>query len=223
MADQTGVSTEPALGVAPAEADVTVEPGEKVPLWPPMPRPVFFARVAIGAVLAAAALYAPFYFDPAMNRVLSQAIYLAIAAMGLNLLLGFNGQVSIGHGAFYGVGAFTSAILMIEYDWSFEPTIIVSAVLTGVIGLLIGLPALRVRGPVPGAGDPRPGRPVPARRDAPGRRPRRGRVARHGVDDAAAPPRARASRRSSTAWRTTSGSTSSASPSSCCCSSWRGT
>jgi branched-chain amino acid transport system permease protein len=146
MADQTGLTTEPALGVAPAEVAAPVPPGGKVPLWPPVPRAVLTARIVIGVVISAAALYAPFYFDPTMNRVLSQAIYLAIAAMGLNLLLGFNGQVSIGHGAFYGVGAFTSAILMIEYGWSFEPTIIVSAVLTGIVGLLIGLPALRVRG-----------------------------------------------------------------------------
>ncbi|HET6773669.1 MAG TPA: branched-chain amino acid ABC transporter permease [Acidimicrobiales bacterium] len=145
--EQTGAATEPVLGVAPP--DVMVAPaaaGTTPPLWPPVPRVVFIARVIIGVALSAAALYAPFYFQPTMNRVLSQAIYLAIAAMGLNLLLGFNGQVSIGHGAFYGVGAFTSAILMIDHGWSFEPTIIASALLTGVFGLLVGLPALRVRG-----------------------------------------------------------------------------
>jgi branched-chain amino acid transport system permease protein len=66
--------------------------------------------------------------------------------MGLNLLTGFNGQVSIGHGAFFGIGAFTSAILIIDHGWTFEPTIIVAAVFTGAFGLLVGLPALRVRG-----------------------------------------------------------------------------
>lgn len=142
--DQTGASVEPALGAAPIA--VTDVPEAKPGLWPPMPRPVFIARVVIGVVLAAAALYAPLYYEPEINRVLSQAIYLAIAAMGLNLLTGFNGQVSIGHGAFYGVGAFTSAILMIDHGWSYEPTILVAALLSGVFGLLVGLPALRVRG-----------------------------------------------------------------------------
>jgi branched-chain amino acid transport system permease protein len=142
--DQSGASVEPALGAAPIA--VTDVPEAKPGLWPPMPRPVFIARVVIGVVLAAAALYAPLYYEPEINRVLSQAIYLAIAAMGLNLLTGFNGQVSIGHGAFYGVGAFTSAILMIDHGWSYEPTILVAALFSGVFGLLVGLPALRVRG-----------------------------------------------------------------------------
>jgi branched-chain amino acid transport system permease protein len=97
-------------------------------------------------LLAAAAIYAPLYFVPETNKVLSQALYLAIAAMGLNLLTGFNGQVSIGHGAFFGVGAFTSAILMVDHGWTFEPTIVVAALLTGVVGVLVGFPALRVRG-----------------------------------------------------------------------------
>ena len=97
--------------------------------------------MVIGTAMAAAALDAPFYFDPVYNRLLSQAIYLAIAAMGLNLLTGFNGQVSIGHGVFYGVGAF-SAILMVDHGWTFEATIPVALVLNGVVGLLVGLPAL---------------------------------------------------------------------------------
>jgi branched-chain amino acid transport system permease protein len=144
MTEQSGAALEPMIGDVP----LTTEPAAPGPpsLWPAVPRPVLVVRIVIGVVLAAAALYAPFYFQPEMNRVLSQAIYLAIAAMGLNLLTGFNGQVSIGHGAFFGVGAFTSAILIVDHGWSFEPTILVSAVLTGVFGLLVGLPALRVRG-----------------------------------------------------------------------------
>ena len=143
--DQTGATVEPMLGAAPLELEAEPEPGKQT-LWPQLPRPVFIARVIIGTVMAAAALYAPFYFDPVYNRLLSQAIYLAIAAMGLNLLTGFNGQVSIGHGFFYGVGAFTSALLMVDHGWTFEATIPVALVLNGIVGLLVGLPALRVRG-----------------------------------------------------------------------------
>lgn len=103
-------------------------------------------RVLVGIVLAAAALYAPYYFQPPTNADLSRAIYFAIAAMGLNLLTGFNGQISIGHGAFFGVGAFTSAILMDSHGWTYELTIPVAAVIAAGLGVLVGIPALRVRG-----------------------------------------------------------------------------
>lgn len=111
----------------------------------------FFSRVAwfkvvIGIVITAALLWAPYYYQPATNKVLSQAIFLAIAAMGLNLLTGFNGQISIGHGAFFGVGAFTTAILMVDHGWVFENTIPIAAVVAAAIGLVVGIPALRVRG-----------------------------------------------------------------------------
>ena len=143
--DQPGMAAVPTLGGGPEDLAAPPETG-RPSLWPPVPRRVLIIRMVIGVVLAVAALWAPFYFEPAMNRVLSQAIYIAIAAMGLNLLTGFNGQVSIGHGAFYGVGAFTSAILMIDHGWTFEPTIVVAALLSAALGVLVGVPALRVRG-----------------------------------------------------------------------------
>ncbi|HEY8525208.1 MAG TPA: branched-chain amino acid ABC transporter permease [Acidimicrobiales bacterium] len=132
---------------APAAGDgAGTAPAGTPPLWPPVPARVRAVRVVIGVVLAAAALYAPYYFEPATNRLLSQALYIAIAAMGLNLLTGFNGQVSIGHGAFFGVGAFTTAILMVDHGWTFELTIPVAAALSALVGLAVGFPALRVRG-----------------------------------------------------------------------------
>ena len=53
----------------------------------------------------------------------TEAIYIGIAAIGLNILTGYNGQVSIGHGAFFGLGAYTTAILVTEHGWNFVPTI----------------------------------------------------------------------------------------------------
>lgn len=144
MSDQPGAAVEPAIGDAPLVAEPVT--AARPTLWPTVPRPVLVARVVIGVAIAVAAVYAPFYFEPTLNRVLSQAIYIAIAAMGLNLLTGFNGQVSIGHGAFFGVGAFTSAILIVDHGWSYEPTIVVAALLAGGVGVLVGVPALRVRG-----------------------------------------------------------------------------
>ncbi|HEX7133213.1 MAG TPA: branched-chain amino acid ABC transporter permease [Iamia sp.] len=103
-------------------------------------------RIAVGIVVSAALLYAPYYFEAPMNQTLSRAIYFAVAAMGLNLLTGFNGQVSIGHGAFFGVGAFATAILMNDHGWTFEATIPVAALIAAGVGVLVGIPALRVKG-----------------------------------------------------------------------------
>ena len=109
-------------------------------------RPVPWLKIAGGVVAAAIAVSLPFTNNPENNQIFSQVLYLAIAAMGLNLLTGFNGQVSIGHGAFFGLGAFTTAKLMVDSNVSFELTIPIAAALAAVLGVLVGFPALRVKG-----------------------------------------------------------------------------
>ena len=74
----------------------------------------------------------------------AQALILAIAIMGLNVLVGYSGQLSLGHGAFMALGAYTSAILVHRYKMDFLLTIPIAAVLTGVVGFLFGVPALRL-------------------------------------------------------------------------------
>ena len=74
----------------------------------------------------------------------AQALVLAIAIMGLNILVGYSGQLSLGHGAFMALGAYTSAILAHRYHMDYLVTIPVAAVLTGVVGFLFGVPALRL-------------------------------------------------------------------------------
>src|SRR5262245_34131734 len=76
----------------------------------------------------------------------SEVLAFAIAALALNLLTGYNGQISIGHGAFMGIGAYTTAILVSEYGWSPYATVPVGALLAFVVGLIVGLPALRIKG-----------------------------------------------------------------------------
>jgi branched-chain amino acid transport system permease protein len=79
-------------------------------------------------------------------RLWTTAIYFGIAAMGLNLLTGYNGQVSIGHGAFFGIGAYTTAILVHDHGWSLLATLPVAAAIAFVVGVAVGVPALRVKG-----------------------------------------------------------------------------
>jgi branched-chain amino acid transport system permease protein len=77
---------------------------------------------------------------------LSLMIVFAIAVLGLNLLTGFNGQISLGHGAFFAVGAYTAAILIDQANWPYWATLPMTAVVCFIIGYLFGLPALRLEG-----------------------------------------------------------------------------
>ena len=70
----------------------------------------------------------------------------AIAILGLNLLTGFNGQFSLGHSAFYAIGAYTAAILMDKYGVPYPLTLPAAGVICLVVGFLFGLPALRLEG-----------------------------------------------------------------------------
>ncbi len=77
---------------------------------------------------------------------LSLMIVYAIAVLGLILLTGFNGQISLGHGAFFAVGAYTAAILIDHWSWPFWATLPMAALTCFVAGYLFGLPALRLEG-----------------------------------------------------------------------------
>ena len=78
--------------------------------------------------------------------LVSTMMIAAIAVLGLNLLTGFNGQFSLGHGAFYAVGAYTAAILMDQLYFPYWATLPVAAVVCFIVGYLFGLPALRLEG-----------------------------------------------------------------------------
>jgi ABC-type branched-subunit amino acid transport system ATPase component/ABC-type branched-subunit amino acid transport system permease subunit len=71
----------------------------------------------------------------------------AVVGIGLNVLLGLTGQVSFGHVGFYALGAYTAAILTVTAKWSFWAALPVAALVCGLVGALLALPALRVRGP----------------------------------------------------------------------------
>jgi ABC-type branched-subunit amino acid transport system ATPase component/ABC-type branched-subunit amino acid transport system permease subunit len=79
--------------------------------------------------------------------VLASVALLAVVGIGLNVLLGLTGQVSFGHVGFYAIGAYTVAILTTKAGWSFWLAWPAAVLLTAVVGALLALPALRVRGP----------------------------------------------------------------------------
>lgn len=78
--------------------------------------------------------------------LVSTMIIAAIAVLGLNLLTGFNGQISLGHGAFYAVGAYTAAVLMDHLSVPYWATVPAAAIVCFMVGYLFGLPALKLEG-----------------------------------------------------------------------------
>lgn len=88
----------------------------------------------------------PWSFEDPDLQIFNYALATALAVIGLNLLTGFNGQISVGHGAFFGIGAYTTGILAADHGWPHLATLIPAALLCFAIGLLVGLPALRIQG-----------------------------------------------------------------------------
>jgi branched-chain amino acid transport system permease protein len=85
------------------------------------------------------------FSDYHLFQVTMVVVY-SVAILGMAILVGFNGQISLGHGAFYAIGAYTTAILMATWDVPYWLTLPISAVICAGFGFLIGLPALRLAG-----------------------------------------------------------------------------
>jgi branched-chain amino acid transport system permease protein len=102
----------------------------------------------VGALaLIALAVALPFGLSKYHVFELTMVIIYAIAVLGLNILTGYNGQISLGHGAFFAAGAYTAAILMHRYGMPYWATLVPAAAVCFVLGVLFGLPALRFEGP----------------------------------------------------------------------------
>jgi branched-chain amino acid transport system permease protein len=70
-----------------------------------------------------------------------------VLALSWNIISGFTGYTSFGHVAFYGIGAYACAILVADHGWHWIPTLLVGAVVAGLVALAIGYPVLRLKGP----------------------------------------------------------------------------
>ena len=100
----------------------------------------------LAAVAIAIVLLAPFLVKNYRVFQFNLVLIYAIALLGLNILTGYNGQISLGHGAFYAVGAYCAAILMVQYGWPYWATLVPAALVCFVVGYLMGFPALRLGG-----------------------------------------------------------------------------
>src|SRR3954454_5957564 len=100
--------------------------------------------VTLLLVIVASAL--PFIVSSYHTFQLTLVLVYAIALLGLNILTGYNGQISLGHGAFYALGAYCAAMLMDQAGAPYWATVPVAGVVCLVAGFLFGLPALRLEG-----------------------------------------------------------------------------
>ena len=103
-------------------------------------------RWGTAAAVVAVAVALPFNSSSVVNGELTLALIYAVAAMGLNLLIGYGGQISLGHGAFFAVGAYAAAAVLAKTDLPWPVALPVAAVVTFALGLAFGIPALRLRG-----------------------------------------------------------------------------
>jgi branched-chain amino acid transport system permease protein len=100
--------------------------------------------VLVVFLIVAAAL--PFLVSNYRTFQLTLVLVYAIALLGLNMLTGYNGQISLGHGAFYAIGAYCTAVLMDKFGVPYWLTLPVAGAVCLLVGFLFGLPALRLEG-----------------------------------------------------------------------------
>jgi len=104
-------------------------------------------RYASIIIFSAVLLLIPFFLkNPYYLSVLVFIGIYSITTMGLNLLMGYAGQISLGHGAFFGIGAYTSGILTVQYHLPVGVAFLLALLLTAVVAYLIGVPSLRLKG-----------------------------------------------------------------------------
>jgi len=102
-----------------------------------------YVRLALALAVVAAL---PFYVSPFWLHVLDQIGIAAIGAIGLNILVGYTGQISLGQGGFLAVGAYSAGVVATKSDLSPLVGVLVAVLVTAVVGAFFGLPALRLKG-----------------------------------------------------------------------------
>jgi branched-chain amino acid transport system permease protein len=103
-------------------------------------------QIVVLAVVLAIACALPFVVSNYRVFQLTLVLVYSIVLLGLNMLTGYNGQISLGHGAFYAIGAYCAAILMAKHGVPYWATIPVAGAVCLVAGFVFGLPALRLEG-----------------------------------------------------------------------------
>lgn len=108
-------------------------------------RPTTAQRVRLALVIAFVIVF-PFIFGETEVRLANRIVIAAVGAIGLNVLVGYTGQISLGQGAFLAVGAYACGLLMVYFQVPWLIALIAAAFITAVVGAIFGLPSLRLKG-----------------------------------------------------------------------------
>lgn len=104
-----------------------------------------WVRLGIGAVIAILLVVAPFYLPVNVNQSLARMGVFAVAVLGLNVIMGYTGQVSLGQIFFLGMGAYVTAY-GVNADWNIVVVFLAAVILTGISGVIVALAAARLGG-----------------------------------------------------------------------------
>lgn len=139
---RTGASADGDGGV---DVDAAAAAGPKAwtGLWRrTLVRHTAWALVAVAGLLVLSVLLSSYH-----DLQLAQIGYITCAAAGLTVLTGLGGQISLGHGAFMAVGAYTAALLLNHLEWPLPLVMVAAAAGTAIVGLIVGVGAARLYGP----------------------------------------------------------------------------
>lgn len=100
----------------------------------------------IGISLAGLLLLPKFFPDPFFLRIVTEVFMWVGLAITWDVMAGYTGYLNFGHGAFFGIGAYVTAILMMRAGWSFAATLPVAGLVAGAAAMIAGLPTLRLKG-----------------------------------------------------------------------------
>ncbi len=109
-------------------------------------RSILFGKGMVLFLVIVAAVLLPLIANKYWMHILILMCIWSISALSLNLIMGYTGQANLALGGFFGIGSYSTALLMLKLGMGFWPALILSALLTSLIGFLIGLPTLRTKG-----------------------------------------------------------------------------
>ena len=108
--------------------------------------PLPIAKWTVAALALLFVVIIPLLFAEYYLAILNLIFIAIVGALGLNILVGYTGQISIGHGAFMSVGAYTAANLAVRLDLPFWITLPAGGLMAALIGVVVGIPSLRIKG-----------------------------------------------------------------------------